>query len=1043
MKIIQQARLFLQQGTSDKVYEVDLCEVGTNEYVVNFRYGKRGAQLREGTKTVFPVPLAEAEKVFTKLVNEKTSKGYQAIGNSQAPEIGKAQDTDTSAQKSTILSYLEKAAQGSYDESSWPLSRVVWRAGEMRWPEAEAHLRAIPLRNEALFDYSLAWALGRCGSAESAEKLRKLQQQATPTVSRIATEALSLIGSEADHQQLVQQTLEQLPESIREPIVNQQPDTLAKKLSELLIELKVEETSFLSLLPRVSDQYPFVMEVLCELLPLIPFRPNYFHQVRYLLKAAELRDDTRLYGTITARIDKTDEYFKIPHWGDYAYLDGEYINNLREEFAKERPRVAYSQKTRQYLQRRSLRWLTRMGDAKSSQYTNYARDILLNFSDADARGAEKRTEYSYEYVNDRWNSRRTDTYFADYSVYPILGFLLYQNSPRYTLAKAAGRWRCTPPYQPSEPAPAVREEAFPNLWDEAPEALVTLLQQSHCRIVNEFAIKAFRANPHRDEYVTPTLITELLNQAYSESHQLGLELTESVYDAKNPYQELVLALLTCPLAEAQALGMRWVDDQPKAFVTHSSFVIGLLRTEQEAVHIWARNLLTQHQVEPAQAAAIVQEVVQHLLQLQPPADEEQLATTNAYAARVSDSLLLVFPDAFATVDEAIWQPLLAHPLEPLPLLAGKILLRQNNAQALSDTIFEAFITSPFASVRGVGVELFGQLPDAVLIERKDVLTSFCLSAHPEIRQQVQPVIGRLLKNHPAFGRELVELLLPLLWRKETQEGIHQDLERLFRQQLSDYFQHISSDQIWKLIDADYREAHLLGAQLLKQQVDLEQVALEQIVALGSHEMLELREVAHNYFQKNVPRIRYEREKALKLLDASWEDSRQFAMRFFAEQFRQEDWTPELLVSVCDRVRPEIQQFGLQQITQHFQEANGIEYMLKLSQHPNTQLQLFVTNYLTRYAAGNPERLQKMDYYFTSVLSQVNRGSVAKQRAFTFLGEEAQKDEAVAAWVLPLLTRVSPTIAITDKARCIQLMHQLKMQYPSLESPITVVEPETV
>ncbi|MEM8967768.1 MAG: ATP-dependent DNA ligase, partial [Bacteroidota bacterium] len=200
---------------------------------------------------------------------------------------------------------------------------------------------------------------------------------------------------------------------------------------------------------------------------------------------------------------------------------------------------------------------------------------------------------------------------------------------------------------------------------------------------------------------------------------------------------------------------------------------------------------------------------------------------------------------------------------------------------------------------------------------------------------------------------------------------------------------------------------------------------------------------HNYFQKNVPRIRYEREKALKLLDASWEDSRQFAMRFFAEQFRQEDWTPELLVSVCDRVRPEIQQFGLQQITQHFQEANGIDYMLKLSQHPNTQLQLFVTNYLTRYAAGNLGRMQKMDYYFTSVLSQVNRGSVAKQRAFTFLGEEAQKDESVAAWVLPLLTRISPTIAITDKTRCIQLMHQLKVQYPSLESPITVVEPKTV
>ncbi|HZU97847.1 MAG TPA: hypothetical protein VFF73_14190, partial [Planctomycetota bacterium] len=68
MKLVRQASLAYQGGTSDKVYEVDLCEVGPDRFVVNFRYGRRGSNLRDGTKTTTPVSRAEAEKVFDRLV---------------------------------------------------------------------------------------------------------------------------------------------------------------------------------------------------------------------------------------------------------------------------------------------------------------------------------------------------------------------------------------------------------------------------------------------------------------------------------------------------------------------------------------------------------------------------------------------------------------------------------------------------------------------------------------------------------------------------------------------------------------------------------------------------------------------------------------------------------------------------------------------------------------------------------------------------------------------------------------------------------------
>lgn len=60
---------------SDKVYTAEIVSV-VGGFAVNFKYGKRGSKLAEGTKTNVPVSLILAEKVFTSLVREKTAKGY-------------------------------------------------------------------------------------------------------------------------------------------------------------------------------------------------------------------------------------------------------------------------------------------------------------------------------------------------------------------------------------------------------------------------------------------------------------------------------------------------------------------------------------------------------------------------------------------------------------------------------------------------------------------------------------------------------------------------------------------------------------------------------------------------------------------------------------------------------------------------------------------------------------------------------------------------------------------------------------------------------
>jgi bifunctional non-homologous end joining protein LigD len=54
--------LCYRDGRSDKVYQAQLerAEAG---YVVNFQFGRRGSSLQSGTKTVLPVPPAQAQNL--------------------------------------------------------------------------------------------------------------------------------------------------------------------------------------------------------------------------------------------------------------------------------------------------------------------------------------------------------------------------------------------------------------------------------------------------------------------------------------------------------------------------------------------------------------------------------------------------------------------------------------------------------------------------------------------------------------------------------------------------------------------------------------------------------------------------------------------------------------------------------------------------------------------------------------------------------------------------------------------------------------------
>ena len=69
------ATLRYRDSRSDKLYRLTIEPRGPG-FAANFAYGRRGGTLQTGTKTPTPVGYDEAEKIFDRIVREKTAKGY-------------------------------------------------------------------------------------------------------------------------------------------------------------------------------------------------------------------------------------------------------------------------------------------------------------------------------------------------------------------------------------------------------------------------------------------------------------------------------------------------------------------------------------------------------------------------------------------------------------------------------------------------------------------------------------------------------------------------------------------------------------------------------------------------------------------------------------------------------------------------------------------------------------------------------------------------------------------------------------------------------
>lgn len=1050
MKLIRKARLYFKEGKSDKVYEVDLCRLSKGRWVVNFRYGRHGSLLREGTKTLTPVERQKAEDIYNSVVISKKNKGYKdmdaqpqvEIDFQAAPPTDAASDAAASHREVIEAAVLKRFQDPAVHGNIKKLQRVVWRIGELAILQAVPDLMALIPSKDEMMNYCTAWALGRCGDSQAFTALRLLADNAdSDAVLRMTREAMLATTTGDQTREIVDGIIQKLPQPIQEALASENIIPLMTAAGNLVFRGGPQGMALLEDLYGVAAVIPIARTFVLSVLGKIPFKPGYFRAIRHIYKTAEFRRDADVIGQLALRFESERSCYFIHSGSRYASIPGtwKYVK-IKDEVTKPDSRLAYSSCTRNYFRRRVWRMLRRMGNSDDEQYVTMAVGVLLPFTDQHAAAPRKSTRYRWERgSDDRWHLvPEAVREYGPYGGFVAFNHILYTNHTQYRLSPNGLTWMTVnkPNAEVSTGSSLLdqaRHEAFPELWDRQPQALWQLLENSRCEPVHQFAARALSDNPEFCRQLTTEQLRMLLCRPYEATLMFGLSLARGRYDATNPDFDIIEALLAADLKVARNTARQWIEDQVDMLERVPGLMAFILTCDHADVRQWGHTLIERAAFDDAYSEALIARLVAFLLEL----DHREEA--HGKIIEDIDSLLLgVWAHPCSRIDIRIIEDLMQHPMTALRLLAGKLLLQHHTPpKDLPPALIRSMIEAPSPELRGMGVQLFADLPEPMLLNQADLIHTFCTCEDRQVRQAALPMVRRLATIDASFGRDLFQRLFPRIFQEAPSPEFRQDLVVLLFDGLEKQALALDTNTVWRLLQARALGARQMGAHLLAR-AKPQAFSIRQWALLGNHALLAVRQWCWQIYRDYHSDIARNMTDGLRLLDSRWGDTRDFAINYFRDHFNASHWTPANLVSICDSTREDVQRFGRELITTFFEDDHGVEYLLKLSQHPSTNVQLFASNFLEDYAHNDLLRIEQLTPYFVTALSRVNCGRVAKARIFTFLHQLALASAEAAALVAPIINRISATIAIGDRGSCVRILRDINRKYPQVPTALESV-----
>lgn len=1003
MKLIKRTKLSFTEGNSDKVYEVDLCEQANHSeqrYLVTFRYGRRGSNLREGSKTPVPVDLTKAEAIFTSLIVSKTNKGYVEQG---APKPPKA------AYMPKPLSSIDDLLQQIRDEKDTKLrARLIWRLPQQ--PNAEIADFLIQGLNQGEWQelYSRLWVIGRTGELRHAVAIQRYVSASDEKIADLALEVLLKLGENSAETQIQHYLTQHQTDFIalfHSPNVDEISHYITHHFSQNVANDAHSQLKLLYLLAAKSD---VVYQALLKSIPYIAVQPGAFKGLRYIFKMAEFRLDSKMFAALTYLFEKEKAFFNNS-W-NWARVSGVGYIKVSDEIVKPTSRIAYSNQTRNYLRRRSWRALKRLGVRNDDRYADMATDILLSFNSADKHD-ERKSEY-YD-----WSQRKTFIkHFDGYASYLAFNGILHSNSQRFGYSSQSATWHKI------EGVDEGRTEAFPAIWDRHPQHVLRLLIQSNIDVIVDFAINVLQENTAFHDLISDEQIQQLLCAPTAQAVEFAVKLLES----REISPSLLLLLFRSNNEKATAIALNQLN-RMSAIFSQQDFAAQLLTINNPTLLDWLSEHAQKHYFGYSDQALV--EKTLNLLMQQTELSEPQANGLVDFFTRYLQQAVYDF--SFDQLQQLYRQKSTGHKLLAVKLIAANRVL----FAMIPPSLLQDIQQSHSEEVRAAGIALLAKTADYELVDQLPLLADIIYHGEASERQATFNLLQRL---QPQYDHLIFQQLLPLVFRKEEVEGQQDALFNFLTEHLVAECDKVDKDTLWRLIHASAAAAQRLGMWILQRYATnngIMSFTIKQWVALANNANQVVRQIIYQAFNHNPAFIKTNSKDALRILESNWQETREFGFDYFRKQYQEQDWTVELIVSVCDSNLVDTQQFGRELLQTFFKPEQGERYLLQLSQHPSIQVQSFVSQLLQDYAAGKPEVILSLQHYFISVLSQINKARISKDTVLNFLIHEVNSSEMVLKMVAELFSRLSLSMVHKDKSQLIKAMLLLKKQHPELDLPI--------
>ena len=1007
MKLVKQKTLYFSEGTSDRVYEVDICE-NQELFIVNFRYGRRDTTLREGTKTVFPVSYEEALQVFNKLIESKEKKGYSEKGTSVKP----LKTTVNTIREETILKYLQQAFYKTYTRN-WKVSRIILRAGNLNMISASNLISKFIDSTDQFEQYNAISVLASFKNTEyNNEILAVFKTSKFDTIGgRIACAFLLKYGSEAD-KKVIKDEVSLL---ITEDVVNALP--------VYFINPEAKNASLLYYAYIFSFDTDVLREKIAQLILELPFQVNTFKSIRYIYRAAQITNDIDFFALLSKRMALN----KPGYSSDFVHVSHNNWISPDEEKQKKNPSIAFSKKTKAYFNSATYKMMYDLSQKDTDTYIKYAAKILCSLNDKEDNVSEDiQYFYNYNQSTDRYENEQRC--YPKYHDFPALMYILYGASVRFQQQK--NKWYYIKE-ESNEVKTVSREEVLPTIWNQKPKEVLQILANGKSDISIDFAVRIVVENVHFLDAISSELIAKLVGHYHPKVIAFISDFLEKKYADTQPEEIILIALLSAGNEKALQLGFKWLEKYQDNYFKNSDFVIRLLLTNEVAVIAYLHQL---YKVEtPYNYKIEIQKLASLFIKNTVFTSDFLLAVINLIGDTQFGELL--GGTSASKIVELSNSEIITNKLFAINLAKHTT----TPAYKIFKDSFDDYITADDELLRKAGIEILAHFPDDFLLKNKQEIVGFCFSQYKEVREAIQLTIERLVKLDSAFKEILLHKLLQVLSEAEDYEGVHQNSYQLLVTYFKDRLASLSEDQIFSFVLSKYEFAQNLGTPLFEKRIQLATLPMHQIVKLADSAVFSIRKKVHTYFEKNISNINYELDKALLIFNSEWQDVIDWSIVYFDKQIQPENWTVELLLYICDHVHKEVQAFGMKMITKHFSNEKGLLLLEKLQEHPTKEMQFFVTNYLKSYAKDNPEVILQLEDYFRTCLFNINTNRATKTRVYLFLEEEAVKNEAVAKMTIGLINSVLDTKIITDKSRNIDVLLAIALKFPALNVPLQIKE----